>query len=162
MGLVPQILKDKNGNVDMTDFGGVSLFDASAWVGFSTAVTVIFTSGAVLIPTGEASTLALSDVFATLAGVSLSYAMAVALGLFAVQLVQSAQSVGRNDNIDIKDYVDRIGTGATIAVGGTLVAHLGVLFEISAITSIWAENFVTQVGVVVLSTLAFLILTRYN
>lgn len=161
------LLSDAKGKMEYSNFGEISFTDALMGAGFFAAVGSIFSGFDITVPTGEESEIILSDVWFTMMDIDVSYALAVALGFLAVQLVQSAQAVGRSDDIDVQDYVDRLPTGVTILLVVAVVSLTSALLEgrfgiANDVYTMYTETYVRELATVVANTGAYMAISREN
>ena len=112
----------------MNNFGEVTLFDALQSVGFFSAVAVEFGGATIQFPTGSTTVAGLGDTWFSIGATNVSFALMIGLVLMAIQLIQSAQKIGQNDDIDIRGYIDKLPTGLSIAVVLTVGLHAVALF----------------------------------
>jgi len=89
--MVSNYLKGKDGKYSLTDFGKITISDAIMAVLFFFAVGVNFSGANVDIPTGADSVVSLGSEATAIAGYSITWALAIAVLLFGVQIAQSAR-----------------------------------------------------------------------
>ncbi|MDL0118265.1 hypothetical protein PNQ29_00630 [Halobacterium salinarum] len=161
------VISGRGGETNPFDFGETSVYDAVMSFLFFSAIASIFSNFDFSIPTGASSTVQLSDVAFTFMNVDWTWGVVLALGLFAVQVYQSAQAVGRSNEADVQEYIESLPTGTTILVGFTLVALVAFALQsqiglASDIFGALTAEYWRQVGSVLLSTYGYLAITTEN
>ncbi|WP_440988757.1 hypothetical protein [Haloarchaeobius baliensis] len=161
------VLSGRSGETNPFDFGETSIYDAVMSFLFFSAIASIFSNFDFSIPTGASTTVNLSDVAFTLGGVDWTWGVVLGLGLFSVQIYQSAQAIGRSNNADVRAYIESLPTGTTILVGFTVVALLAYALQGQMTLAADIYNAITveywrQVVAVLASTYGYLAITTEN
>lgn len=167
MGYFDTIVSDAKGRTEMMNFGKVSALDGMQSVAFFSAVAVEFGGVNIKFPTGGETALGLSDTWFSLGSTGVSYAVVIALALVLVQLVQSARMVGRNNDIDIRGYIDGLPTGLSLALLTTIGLHISALFMMDItilqdIYDVFTDGVWRQYGTTLLMTISYIAISREN
>lgn len=160
--MVLDMVKDKNGKYSFTDLGNVTISDAISAVLFFFAVGVNFTNANVDIPTGANSVVSLGSEAFSLAGYSVTWALAIALALVIVQVIQSARLVGRSNDVDVKEYVEKLPTGVTFLLAFVVVSHVALLLGIVPVLDLITANYPAEIATVALNTAGYMAISDSN
>lgn len=167
MGYLDTIMEDARGRTEMQNFGDVTLFDAIQSVTFFSAVAVEFGGATISFPTSATTTAGLGDTWFSIGATNVSFALVIGLVLMGIQLIQSAQAIGQNDDVDIRGYIDKLPTGLSVAVVLTVGLHAVALFmaDVQLFTDIYntaTDGVWRQYGTTALMTLSYLGISREN